>query len=153
MHRNDDLRHDDLRHDDLRHDDLRLGVAAGLDAFAVMLFVAIGRRSHDEASAFADLAETAMPFLIGLAVAWLVVRAWRRPTSLVTGLAVWPIAVLTGMVVRRTLFDRGTATSFVVVTSLFLGACFIGWRLVAVALDRRRARRSGQNSTATAGTS
>jgi len=64
--------------------DRRLATAIGLDVFVVILFVAIGRRNHDESSAFVDVIKTGAPFLIGLAVGWLVVRAWRRPTALLT---------------------------------------------------------------------
>jgi hypothetical protein len=114
-------------------------LAAALDAVAVLVFVVVGRRNHDEGSALGGIVETALPFLIGLGVGWLVVRAWRRPATIFTGLIVWPVTVLVGMVARRTLFDDGTATSFVVVTTLFLGACFLGWRQVrAVATIRRR---------------
>jgi hypothetical protein len=114
-------------------------LAAALDAAAVVVFVAVGRRNHDEGSALGGIVETAAPFLIGLAVAWLTTRAWKRPASLLTGLAVWPITVLVGMVVRRTVFDEGTATSFVIVATLFLGACFLGWRVARSAtLTRRR---------------
>ena len=52
-----------------------------------MVFVVIGRRSHDEGSAVAGVLETAAPFLIGVGAAWLIVRGWR-----------WPFAVLTGLV-------------------------------------------------------
>lgn len=128
--------------------DRRLATAIGLDVFVVVLFVAIGRRNHDESSAFVDVIETGAPFLIGLAVAWLAMRAWRRPTMLLTGIAVWPITVLVGMIARRTLFDRGTATSFVVVATVFLGVFLVGWRAAAGALDRRRHRQSSGALTA-----
>ncbi len=98
--------------------------------FSVVVFVTIGRRNHDESGAFTAVLETAAPFLIGLAVAWLIVKAWRRPTRVMTGLLVWPITVLVGMIVRNLVFDDGTAASFVVVATLFLGACFVGWRVV-----------------------
>ena len=120
--------------------DRRLGLAVGLDAFTVVLFVAIGRRNHDESDAVVALIETAAPFLIGLATAWVAVRAWRRPTRVATGLAIWPVTVLVGMVVRNLVFDDGTAASFVVVTTVFLGACLVGWRLAAAAIERRRVR-------------
>jgi hypothetical protein len=128
--------------------DRRVELAIGIDVFAVVLFVAIGRRTHDEGSAFAGVIKTAFPFLIGLAVAWAAGRAWTRPTSVSTGLLVWPITVLVGMIVRRTAFDGGTAASFVVVTTLFLGACLVGWRLVYRLLEQRssRASRQGQVS-------
>jgi uncharacterized membrane protein (GlpM family) len=118
--------------------DRRLGLAVGLDVFAIVLFVAIGRRNHDESSALVAVLETAAPFLLGLAVAWTVVRAWRRPTKVVTGLAIWPIAVLVGMIVRNLVFGDGAAASFVVVATCFLGACLVGWRLAFSIVERRR---------------
>jgi hypothetical protein len=118
--------------------DRRLAVAVGLDVFVVVLFVAIGRRNHDESGALADVLRTAAPFLGGLAVGWAVVRAWRRPTRVLTGVVVWPVTVLVGMVLRRLVFDDGTATAFVVVATLFVGAGLVGWRALARLVDRRR---------------
>ena len=118
--------------------DARLGIAIGLDVFFVVLFAALGRRSHEESGAFVDVFETAAPFLIGLAVGWLLVRAWRRPMSVMVAVAIWPITILVGMIARRTLFDRGTAPSFVVVATLFIGLFLVGWRLVARVVERRR---------------
>ena len=123
--------------------DRRIATAVGLDVFVVILFVAIGRREHEQSSAFTDVLETGAPFLIGLAVAWLVTRAWRRPTTLPIGLAVWPITVLVGMIVRRTLFDRGTATAFVIVATLFLGAGLVAWRAGWRLIERRRQSSGG----------
>lgn len=120
----------------------RVFLAAGLDVLAVVLFVVIGREEHDEGGALGGIAETAAPFLIGLAVGWLVARAWKRPMSLVSGLVVWPITVLVGMIVRRTVFDEGTATSFVIVTMAFLGMCLVGWRLIASSVMRRQSTQS-----------
>lgn len=120
-------------------DDRRLPLAIGLDTFSILLFVAIGRRSHDESGAFVRIAETAAPFLTGLAIGWLVWRAWRRPARVLTGVAIWPVTILVGMIVRRTLFDDGTAASFVVVATLFVGAMLVGWRAVLRLIDGRRA--------------
>lgn len=108
----------------------RTPLAVGLDTFVVVLFVAIGRRNHDEDPGIAGLVETGAPFLVGLAVAWLITRAWRAPLALRTGLAIWPITVVVGMLVRRAAGD-GTAASFVVVATVFLGLFLVGWRLVA----------------------
>jgi hypothetical protein len=41
------------------------------------------------------------------------------------------------MVLRRTVFDRGTAFSFIVVASVFTGVLLLGWRLVARRMNRR----------------
>ncbi len=123
-------------------------VAAALDVASVVVFVAIGRRSHDEGNAVTGIIETAAPFLIGLTAAWLIVRAWRWPMAIPTGVAAWPITVLIGMLCRSLIFGDGTAASFVLVATVFLGVCFVGWRIAARAIARR-----GQKSTATAGTS
>ena len=119
--------------------DRQIAIAAGLDSVAIVLFAALGRREHGESGALVDVLATAAPFLIGLGVAWLVVRAWRRPLSVYVGLAIWPITILVGMVVRNLVFDRGTATSFVVVATAFVGVCLVGWRIGwRVASDRTR---------------
>ena len=97
----------------------------------IVVFVAIGRRNHDEGSAIGEVFRIAAPFLIGLAAGWIVARAWRRPFDVVTGCTIWVVTIALGMVLRRTLFDRGTAFSFIVVASVFTGVLLIGWRLVA----------------------
>ena len=48
-----------------------------------------------------------------------------------TGCTIWVVTIALGMVLRRTLFDRGTAFSFVVVASVFTGLLLLGWRLAA----------------------
>lgn len=126
----------------------RVPLAIGLDVFSIVLFVALGRRSHDRSGALPSVLETAAPFLIGLIVGWLVARAWRRPASLVTGVVLWPVTVLVGMIVRNLAFDRGTATSFVFVATVFVGALLVGWRGVLRLVDQRRAQSSGGPLTA-----
>ena len=118
--------------------DRRTPLAAGLDTFAVVLFVAIGRREHDRDTAIAGLVDTAAPFLIALALAWLVLRVWQRPTELRTGVGVWAIVVIAGMLLRNVVFGDGTATSFVIVATLVTGALLLGWRAVAAVVARRR---------------
>jgi hypothetical protein len=116
---------------------VRVRVAAALDIAVVVVFVAIGRRNHDEGSAAGEVVRIAAPFLIGLAAGWVVARAWRRPFDLTTGGLVWIVTVALGMVLRRTLFDRGTAFSFVVVATVFTGVLLLGWRLVSRHFTRR----------------
>ena len=116
--------------------DRRVALAAALDAAAIVLFVAIGRRNHDEDPGLGGTFETAAPFLIALVLGWTVAGAWRKPFSLVTGVVVWVVTIVVGMVLRNVVFDRGTAASFVIVATLFTGALLIGWRLVARRLTR-----------------
>jgi hypothetical protein len=120
----------------------RAAYALGLDVLSVMVFVVIGRRNHDEGSAVAGVFETAAPFLIGVGAAWLIIRAWRWPMAMLTGLVVWPITLLVGMMCRNLIWGRGTPVSFVIVATIFLGLCFVGWRMAARALTRRRRQRS-----------
>ncbi|BBZ26187.1 membrane protein [Mycolicibacterium madagascariense] len=108
------------------------------DVACVILFCAIGRRSHAEGLTVAGVAETAWPFLSGTAVGWLASRAWQRPTSLApTGLAVWLCTVVVGMALRKAT-SAGTALSFVAVAFLSTAILLLGWRLGAGALARHR---------------
>ena len=94
----------------------------------MVLFVAIGRRNHDEGTAIDGIATVAAPFLIALVVAWLSSRAWRTPGSMRTSVIVWLVTVFGGLELRRFVFDRGTATPFVIVATLVLGAFIVGGR-------------------------
>lgn len=117
--------------------DRRAARAALLDVAAVVVFVAIGRRSHDEAgNVVVGVLKVAAPFVIALAVGWLAARAWKRPQQLRTGVAIWIVTVALGMVLRHVVFDRGTAASFIVVATIVLGVFLLGWRLVVRRLDR-----------------
>ncbi|HEX4984146.1 MAG TPA: DUF3054 domain-containing protein [Ilumatobacteraceae bacterium] len=124
-------------------------IAVALDVAVVVLFAAIGRRNHDEGprtatlsiensgSSLDDVTRIAAPFLLGLAVGWLVARAWRRPFDIATGCTIWVVTIALGMVLRRMVFDRGIAFSFVVVATVFTGVLLIGWRLVARRISPR----------------
>ncbi len=119
--------------------DRRLPLALGLDTFAVVLFVAIGRREHERAEGIAGLIGTAAPFLIALAIGWLVFRAWQRPTDWRIGIGIWAITLLAGMALRNLVFGDGTATSFVIVAAAFLALFLVGWRVAFGLVERRSA--------------
>lgn len=123
-----------------RADPRRLASALVADVAIVVLFVAVGRRSHDEASGGAGVGETAAPFLIALLGAWIAVVAHHtaiasRPvgdldgTARRVGVAAGLVTVSAGLVLRRCAFDRGTALSFVIVTVLVLGGGMVAWRV------------------------
>ena len=82
----------------------RTPIAAAFDAAVVVTFVAIGHRNHDEGEAIAGVAQTAAPFMIALAVAWIAWRVWARPTGVVTGVKVWLTTVALGMLLRNFVF-------------------------------------------------
>jgi len=108
------------------------------DLILVVVFAAIGRASHDE-PVLSGLWTTSWPFLVALAAGWLVTVAWKAPTAPVrTGLGVWAITVVGGMLLRAA-SGQGVAAAFVVVASITLLVFLVGWRVV-VALVTRRAR-------------
>jgi hypothetical protein len=107
---------------------LGAGVAGLLDVVWVLVFVSIGRTSHTEGLTVAGLARTAWPFLVGLAVAWTVARAWRAPAALVpTGVVVWPVCVAVAMGLRA-VSGQGVAAAFIGVALAFVGLGLLGWR-------------------------
>jgi hypothetical protein len=124
--------------------DRRPEFAFALDTTAVVLFVTIGRRNHDQEPGIGGIISTVWPFLIALLVGWALQRAWRQPMALRTGAVVWAVTWLLGMVVRRLAGD-GTALSFVIVTGLFLGATIVGWRALAALITRRRSARPSES--------
>ncbi len=105
------------------------------DAIVVVAFVVVGREDHGFASDLSDYMRVAAPFLIGLAVASFAFRG-RGALEAGTGLAVALGTVLVGMAARRWVWDDGTAFAFIVVTTAFLVAGMVGWRLVAARAQR-----------------
>jgi hypothetical protein len=100
------------------------------DVACVLVFVAIGRSSHNEAGSVAGFLGTAWPFVVGLAIGWLLMRAWRRPVRVVwTGVGVWGMTVAAGIALRA-LTGQGTEFSFIVVTTVVLAVLLLGWRIV-----------------------
>lgn len=106
-------------------------LAAFLDTTTIVVFVILGRRTHDSGDAITGTIATAAPFLLGLAVAWVATRAWRVPMRPMTGVAVWIITMVVGIAARITIFERTAATAFVVVAAAVTAAGLIGWRLIA----------------------
>ena len=107
-----------------------------VDVVCVLVFCAVGRRSHAEGVTVAGVAQTAWPFLTGTGAGWLVSRGWRRPTAIrPTGLVVWLCTVVVGMVLRK-VSSQGIAGSFILVASLVTALLLVGWR-GAAALGRR----------------
>lgn len=108
-----------------------------VDVVGVLVFCAVGRRSHDEGLNITGVAATAWPFLAGTALGWLAARGWRRPTEVApTGVVVWLSTVAVGMLLRKAT-SAGVASSFVVVATTVTALLLLGWR-AAVGLTLRR---------------
>lgn len=109
-----------------------------VDFIGVLVFCALGRRSHDEGLNVSGIAVTAWPFLTGTVVGWLISRGWRRPTAVVpTGVVVWLSTVVVGMLLRKAT-SAGVAASFVVVAATVTALLLLGWRVAAGLALRRR---------------
>lgn len=110
-----------------------------LDVLFVVLFAAIGRRSHEESGAIQGVFTTAGPFLAGLVLGWVVSLAVRRsaPLTVNAAVTVWFATVFFGMVLR-VVTGRGIAVSFVIVASIVLAVFLLGWRFAAGWLARHR---------------
>ncbi|MGK8521130.1 DUF3054 domain-containing protein [Nocardia asteroides] len=108
------------------------------DALLVVVFCAIGRRSHDEA-VLAGLLRTLWPFASGLAAGWVVAAALASRSGATarfdatalwpTGVVVWACTLVGGMLLR-VVSGQGTALSFVLVAGGVLALFLLGWRAV-----------------------
>lgn len=107
-----------------------MSIAACSDVAVVLLFVVIGRRSHNEDGSIGDAFVIAAPFVLALSVAWCAVKAWRDACRLVVGVRVGLITALVGLALRKLVFGRGVALSFAIVASTFLIFGMCAWRAV-----------------------
>lgn len=110
------------------------------DAALITVFAALGRASHDGDPLGPGPFTTAWPFLAALAGAWLITRAWRRPSAVLrSGLPVWALTVMGGMLLRM-VSGQGIALAFVLVATATLLVLLVGWRALAAAVGSLRRR-------------
>ena len=110
-----------------------------VDALLVLVFVLIGRASHDENPVLGALI-TYWPFFVALVIGWVLARAWKSPLAVLrSGVPIWVTTVAVGMLLR-VLSDQGVQLSFVIVTSVVLGFFLLGWRGIARLVAARRTR-------------
>ena len=97
------------------------------DIVCLVVFVAIGTRNHDTDTGLKGVLTVVAPFLIGLAVAHLAFRSFPRSAP-TTGVAIATTTVALGMILRNLVWDRSTATAFIIVAVVFNVATMVGWR-------------------------
>ncbi|MEV6068063.1 DUF3054 domain-containing protein [Nocardia sp. NPDC052001] len=120
-------------------------VPFGVDVVLVVVFCAIGRRSHDEA-VLAGMLRTVWPFATGLLLGWVIaiavasgregISAAKRFDGRVlwpTGVIIW-LSTLIGGMLLRVVSGQGTAVSFVIVAATALALFLLGWRAAIKAL-------------------
>lgn len=99
-----------------------------LDLLCVVVFATVGTINHDTDTGVAGILYVSAPFAMAL-LAVHVAGFAERARTVTAGIVIWVFTVAVGMVLRNLAFNRGTATSFVVVASVFLGVTMLGWRL------------------------
>ena len=112
-------------------------ITAVVDVVAVVVFVAIGRRNHDEGTAISGVLSVAAPFLIALIASWVGLRTWNEPLTRRSWAATWAITVIVGLLLRRLVFDRGIATPFIIVATITLGVLLAVGRLLSQKLNAK----------------
>lgn len=108
------------------------------DLIVLLIFVVIGRSTHDHGVQPSGVLSTLWPFAAGLAAGWLIVILRReKGLSLRDGIIVCLVTVSVGMILR-VVAGQGTAVDFILVALGFLGAMMLGWRVLASVLLGRR---------------
>ena len=126
-----------------RRDRLSPWIAFGADLLVLVVFVLVGRRSHDEGSGLEGFLRVWWPFAVALVVATLASGTWRAPLEWRRAIVAWLVTVAVGMVLRIAVQGRDFKPTFVIVTTVFVGAGMLGWRAVVrrVAMSRARGKR------------
>jgi FlaA1/EpsC-like NDP-sugar epimerase len=103
--------------------------ALGFDLLCVLAMAIIGTNNHETDSGISGILFVAAPFLIATTLSRVLIRATKKDeTTIVDGVTVVLFTVAIGMILRRFAFDRGTATAFVIVATVFLGTTMLSWR-------------------------
>ncbi|MGK2308517.1 DUF3054 domain-containing protein [Cutibacterium sp. V947] len=125
--------------DDLASPLVRRALVA--DIICVILFATIGRASHGRALSPGGLLRTGTPFVLGLAVGWVIVVTARVPAQRwVAGLVVWASTLIVGMAVRY-FTNQAVTVFFVTVAASFLALALIGWRAVMIGITATRRKK------------
>jgi hypothetical protein len=114
-----------------------------VDVIAVLVFSVLGRGAHNRTPGIAGVLETAWPFLLALAVAWIVRLLWKTgaaPISMSTAGYFWAVTLIGGMLIRGLSTGRIPHWSFMIVAAIALAVLLFGWRAIAGLIRRRTAR-------------
>jgi hypothetical protein len=113
-----------------RRDRLSPWTAFGADLLVLVVFVLVGRRSHDEGSGVEGFLRVLWPFAVGLVIATVASGTWRAPLEWRRAIVTWLLTVALGMALRIAVQGRDFKPTFVIVTTVFVGAGMLGWRAV-----------------------
>jgi hypothetical protein len=109
-----------------------------VDLLVLVIFVVVGRGSHDEGSGVEGFLRVWWPFALGLVVGTAATRLWKHPFERPRVIATSLVTVAIGVVLRIAVQDRDFKVSFVIVATIFIGGVMLGWRALVMYLARRK---------------
>lgn len=99
-----------------------------IDLVIVVVFVAIGRSTHNHGLKPSGMISTLWPFVLGLGLGWIqIIRRRRSGATLRSGLEIGVVTVTVGMI-ARVIAGQGTAVAFIIVALVFLVGLMLVWR-------------------------
>lgn len=126
---------------------IRVWVAAAADLVVIVVFVAVGRRTHHTGGAVAGFLRVLWPFLVGLVAGWLVTGLASVPLAWRRAVPAWLVTVGVGVALRILVQGHEFKPAFTLVAVVFVGAGMLGWRGavigVRVLVERRDAGSRG----------
>jgi hypothetical protein len=103
-------------------------VAPCADAAVLAIFVAIGRRSHDDGSDLAGFARVLWPFAVGLVLGYAGTNLLRAPLAWRRVAIMAAVTITVGEMLRLTVQDRPWKVAFLIVAVIFIGGSMFAWR-------------------------
>lgn len=106
------------------------------DIVAIAVFALLARLAHqsdDMPFNFAGWLSTLWPFLVGVAVSWILIIAarWDALQLWPTGVATWVVTVVVGLVIWAIRNGDIPHWSFIIVATVMSGVLLLGWRGLA----------------------
>lgn len=110
-----------------------------VDTVLIIIFAILGVSSHNGGLNFTSVARVAIPFL----VPYLILAGSIRPTRLIhnlfpTGIALWLVTIILGVILRAAIFNDTSAPAFILVATGVLAAFLLGRRIISTFATRRR---------------
>lgn len=116
-------------------------LAADVAAIAVFaLFARIAHQTDDMPLNVAGWLSTLWPFLLGVALSWvlIVLARWNGARVAPAGVAAWLVTAVAGLGIWGLRNGEVPHWSFIMVAAVMSGLLMLGWRAVAAAVGRRR---------------
>lgn len=107
---------------------------------AFALFARIAHQTEDMPLNFAGWLSTLWPFLLGVALSWVVIAAakWDGARLVPAGVSAWLITVVVGLGIWTVRNGEFPHWSFILVATIMSALLMLGWRVIAGVVRRRR---------------